>query len=143
MADPRNTVDFEGIGDRVTATFIADNSTITYATETARSAVVGLAVNLSASKTVQLAGDGEAVLGAIEKVEEDGKVTVHMAPVVTFIGGASATLTPGSRIVGDLGGGGGTGKGYIQTMGATTGASLVGRGMILDAADTGSVKVAL
>lgn len=143
MADPRNTVGFEGLEPRQTMTCIADNSTITYSTEALRAAVVGLAVNLSASKTVQLAGDGEAVLGVIEKVEADGKVTVHTGPVVRFKGGASATLTAGSRIVGDLGTTAASSKGYIQTMPATTAGSLVGRGMILDAADTAAVQVRL
>jgi hypothetical protein len=138
MPDPRNVVDFEGLEPRQTATFIADNVTILYNTEAARAAAVGLAVNMSASQTVQLAGDGETVIGAIEKVEADGKVTVHTGPFVTFKGGTAAVLTPGTRIVGDLLV---AAKGYIQTMAATTAQSMTGRGAIVDASDTASVKV--
>jgi hypothetical protein len=47
-------------------------------------------------------------------------------------------LTPGTRIVGDLLV---AAKGYIQTMAATTAQSMTGRGAIVDASDTASVKV--
>jgi hypothetical protein len=61
MADPRNTIDWEGLGKEAEP-FIIDASTITYdATQVLGSAQVGLAVTLSAAKTVALTADGDAV----------------------------------------------------------------------------------
>lgn len=138
MADPRSTVDFTDI-DAEYATFIIDNSTIVYsATQVGGSAQVGLAVNLSASKTVQLADDATRVLGTLIKVEADNKATVQISGVMTMKGGTGATLTPGTPVYGDLLS---AAKGYIQTCPTTTAAAPLGRGMILDAADTNAVKV--
>lgn len=142
MANPRNTVDFTDI-DGPTATFIIDNSTITYdATQAGGSASVGLAVNLSASKTVRLVSDAEGVLGRLELVEADNKATVRFQGVVKLPGGASATLTPGSKVVGALGAS--SAKGYIRSVAAATLAEVaVAGGKILDAGTTTAVAVLL
>lgn len=141
MANPRSTVDFSGIKP-LNITCVADNSTVTFdRDEEGGSAQVGLAVNLSASKTIQLAGDGEVVLGVLLSVEPDGMCTVQVGGVATFKGGTSATLTPGTKIVGDLLS---AAEGYIQTVGTgSVGALAPGRGVILDASDTNAVKVLL
>ena len=109
MTDPRLDVSFEGIGAEH-ASYEVDNSTITYdATQDGGSDQVGLAVNLSAGKTVQLVGDGEVVLGKLVKVEPDGIANVQTGGYVTLPGGEGATLTPGKKIVGDLA----VGKGVV------------------------------
>lgn len=140
MANPRNTVDFTDLEPLLRATFIIDNSTITYSATTAGgSAAVGLAVNLSASKTVRLVSDAEPVLGQLISVEPDLKCTVQLGPVVTLPGGTSATLTPGSKIVGALLV---AAKGYIRSVAPATLAEVaVAKGEILDAATTTAVKV--
>lgn len=140
MANPRNTVAYDDIRP-VRATFIVDGTTITFdRDEDGGSAQVGLAVNLSASKTVQLVGDAEPVLGQLELVEPDGKCTVRIGGVLTLKGGDSATLTPGSKIVGDLGAA--SAEGYVRSVAAATLAEVaVARGEILDAADATAVQV--
>jgi hypothetical protein len=134
-------VDFSEIKP-VRITCVADGSTVTFdRTQAGGSAQVGLAVNLSASKTIQTAGDGERILGVLLNVEPDGMCTVQVGGVATFKGGTSATLTPGSAIVGDLLS---AAEGYIQTVGTgSVAAGIAGRGMILDASDTNAVKVLL
>lgn len=141
MANPRNTVDFSDIKP-LNLTFIADGSSVTFdRDEEGGSAQVGLAVNLSASKTIQTAGDGEVVIGVLLSVEPDGTCTVQVGGVATFKGGTSATLTPGTAIVGDLLS---SAEGYIQTAGTgSVAAAAAGRGRILDASDTSAVKVLL
>lgn len=140
MANPRNTVDYTDIRP-IRATFIADGTTITFdRTEEYGSAQAGLAVNLSASKTVQLVGDGEPVLGQLELVEPDGKCTVRIGGVLTLPGGSGATLTPGSKIVGDLGAS--SAEGYVRSVAAATLAEVaVAAGKILDASDATAVQV--
>lgn len=130
MADPRNDVDFIGIGYRA-ETFKIDNSTITYsATADNGSAQVGLAVTLSSDKTVALAGDAEFVLGKLISVEPDLKATVQTKGYCTLPGGTSATLTLGEKIVGDLLS---SDKGYIQAVATGTAAQLGhARGAIVD-----------
>ena len=67
MANPRNTVDFTDI-DAKRETYKIDNSTITYsATEDGGSAMVGLAVELSADDTVALTQDAEQGAGQAPK----------------------------------------------------------------------------
>lgn len=137
MADPRNTVDFTGIGYEAQA-FLIDNSTITYsATATRGSAQAGLAVTLSTHKTVALAGDGEAVLGKLILVESDNKAVVQTGGYCTLPGGTSATLTVGTKIVGDLLV---SAKGYIQTVSTQ---DTVSRGVIVDSGTTTAVVVKL
>lgn len=141
MADPRNDVDFTGIGYRA-ETFKIDNSTITYsATADKGSAQVGLAVTLSADKTVALAGDAEFVLGKLISVDSDLKAEVQTKGYCTLPGGTSATLTLGEKIVGDLSS---SDKGYIQAVATGTAAQLGhARGVIIDNDTTTAVVVDL
>jgi len=137
MADPRNTVAFDGIGYEA-QTFLIDDSTITYsATEANGSAQVGLAVTLSTHATVALAADGEFILGKLIKVESDDKAVVQTGGFMTLPGGTSATLTPGLKIVGDLLV---AAKGYIRVV-ATE--DTVSRGFIVDSSTTTAVVVKL
>jgi len=141
MADPRNAVAFEGIGYEA-QTFLIDNSTITYSATAANgSAQAGLAVAFSASKTVELAGDGEEIVGKLITVESDNKAVVQTGGYMTLPAGTSATLTPGKKIVGDLLV---SAEGYIREVATATAAELgVARGMIVDAGTTTAVVVKL
>ena len=140
MADPRLTYDYTDIKP-VLMSFAADG-TITYDRTLAKgSAQAGLAVTMSASKQVSTAADAEGIAGVIDHVEADGTVVVQVGGVATMKGGTGATLTPGSKIVGDLGGGGAA-EGYIRSVAAATLAEVaVARGTILDASDATAVKV--
>lgn len=142
MADPRLDVKFPGIKPEY-VTFKIDNSTITYsATVDNGSSQVGLAVGLSAAETVELVGDGEEVVGKLIEVSSDNYCVVQVAGWMTLPGGASATLTLGTKIVGDLGAA--SAEGYIRTVDTSTAAELgVARGMIVDAGTTTAVVVRL
>jgi hypothetical protein len=131
MADPRNTIDWEGIGKEAEP-FIIDGSTITYdATQVLGSAQVGLAVTLSAAKTVALTADGDAVIGKLLQVESDGKCAVQTEGWCQLPGGTGATLTLGTKVVGALLV---AAKGYIRTAASGTATELVkARGVIGDA----------
>lgn len=144
MSDPRNDVRFDGIG-YMAETYKIDNSTITYdETEVGGSAEVDYAVTLSADSTVALVGDGELVLGKLIKVESDGKAVVQTCGYMTLPAGTGATLTLGEKIVGDLGGGGGTDKGYIRAVATGTAAELGhARGAIINNDTTTAVVVQL
>lgn len=138
MADPRDSVRFSGIGYSA-QTFLIDASTITYSATAANgSAQVGLAVTLSADATVALVGDGEAVLGKLISVEPDGKAVVQTGGYMTLPGGDGATLTRGTKIVGDLGAA--AAKGYIQTVSTQ---HTVSRGMIISSGTATAVVVRL
>lgn len=139
MADPRNTISFEGIGEE-RVTFKIDDSTITYdATKVNGSASVGLAVTLSAAGTVALAADAEAVIGKLILVEADDKAVVQTGGFMTLPGGTSATLTLGTPIVGDLLV---SAKGYVRSAASATAAELlVAKGTIIDAGVTTAVVV--
>lgn len=138
MADPRKTTAYDDILP-INLTLAIDDVTITYdATQLGGSAQVGLAVNFSDDGEVQLAGDGEHVAGVLLKVEADDFATVQVGGVCKFKGGTSATLTPGTMIVGDLLS---SAEGYIQTAAAATGSIGIAHGMIIDATDTGNVYV--
>lgn len=141
MADPRSAVSFEEVGCR--KTFLIDNSTITYsATAVGGSASVGLAVMLSAGKTVALTNDGAAVEGKLIKVESDNMAVVKHEGHMTLPGGASATLTVGAAIVGALGAA--SARGYIRSAASGTAAELVKcKGEIVDAGTTTAVIVHL
>lgn len=141
MADPRNTVDFVGI-DYSAQTFIIDNSTITYsATATNGSSQVGLAVALSAANTIELAGDGEEILGKLISVDSDNKAVVQTGGYMELPAGTGASLTVGKKIVGDLLV---SAEGYIREVATGTAAELgVARGMIIDAGTTTAVVVKL
>lgn len=127
--------------------FYIDQSTITYsANEKNGSAQAGerLAVSLSDDETVQLAADGEAIIGRLEKVEDDqyGVVAQRYIAVVAvegkrmrFKGGASATLTRGVGIVGDLGAS--NARGYVRSPVATSNVAGIqesqrARGVLID-----------
>lgn len=142
MTNPRDTVDFVGIGYEAQS-FLIDDSTITYsATETNGSAEVGLAVNLSADKTVQLVGDGELVLGKLISVESDNIAIVQTGGYMTLPGGDGATLTIGEKIVGDLGAA--SAEGYVRAVASATAAELAhARGIIIDNDTTTAVVVKL
>jgi hypothetical protein len=141
MADPRLTLDYEQI-DPQFVTFSIDNSTITYSATTAGgSAAVGKAVKLSGNATIALTTDGSHVLGKLVLVEWDGKATVQTGGFVKLPSGASATLTVGKAIVGDLDG---STAGYIREVATGTAAELgVQKGTIIDASDTAAVVVRL
>lgn len=141
MANPRATVDFEGINNhRITVPY--DNDTITYS-ETAAdgSASVGLAVTLTSSDTAALCADGEYVLGKLIKVEADGMCVIERG-YVTLPGGTSATLTRGKAVVGDLLV---SAKGYIREVATATAAELgvMGGSAIIDPSTTTAVVVYL
>ena len=95
MADPRASVGWEGL-EAEYAPFAIDNSTITYdATKANGSAQVGLAVTLSAAKTVALTTDGCRVIGKLISVESDNLCTVQVGGYMTLPSGAGASLTLG------------------------------------------------
>lgn len=148
MADPRSANSTrDGIAPRV-ATYKIDGADIVYsATETNGSAVVGRAVRLSASDTVRLSGDGEAVDGKLLKVEDDGFCSVQVGGFMTLPKGDGA-VTIGSKIVGNLLG---AARGYIRAA-AVAGATYAqaaaneserSKGVTTDIADTANVEVLL
>lgn len=139
MADPRADVKYDGIKAEY-VTYKADNSTITYsATEKNGSAVVGRAVTFSANETVQLAGDGEAIVGKLIEVTKDNYCVVQTGGYMTLPGGTSASLTLGKKIVGDLLV---SAEGYIREVDTAQAAELgVARGAIQDASVTTAVVV--
>jgi hypothetical protein len=144
MADPRLSTQVDGIDARFVSVKI-DDSTITYsATAAGGSAQVGLAVRLvpGTAQTIELVGDAEAVFGKLIQVQADGVATVQYAGGMTLPGGASATLTIGSQIVGDLGAA--SAEGYIRSVDAATLAEVaVARGAIFDAGTTTAVEIIL
>jgi hypothetical protein len=144
MPDPRSDVDFQGIGEQI-ATYKIDNSTITYdATKPngAAATMIGKAVTLSAAKTVALCADGDPVEGKLLAVSDDNFCTVQTDGYCDLPGGASATLTLGTTIVGALGAA--SAKGYIRSAASATAAELIkARGRIVDAGTTTAVMVDL
>lgn len=141
MPDPRNTVSFDEIARHYVGVPI-DNSTITFdVTKVGGSASVGLAVTLSANKTVALAADGNEVFGKLIKVEDDGVATIQDGGFMKLPGGTAAALTPGKKIVGALLV---AAKGYIREVATATAAELgVAKGEIVDASVTTAVVVKL
>jgi len=142
MSDPRLDADINGKHARY-ITALYDNVTITYsATTGGGSAVVGRAVSLSAAGTIDLAADGEFVLGRLVKVEADGYCTVQVAGGMELPAGAAATLTVGKAIVGAASAA--PADGYIREVATATAAELgVCRGLIWDASTTTAVQVYL
>lgn len=136
MADPRKTVAFEGIAANY-VTYKYDNTIVYSAEEVGGSVSVGLAVTLNADNTVSLVGDGERIAGKLTLVESDGYCNVQIDGYTTLPGGAGATLTTGTPIVGDLGAA--AAEGYIQS-GTTAG---IARGQIVDDSDATAVVVNL
>ncbi len=144
MADPRKAVAFEGIGAQY-ATFKIDNSTIAYDGTKARGAATTMldkAVTLSTDDTIALAADGDAIIGRLEQVESDNYATVQVGGHTSLPGGAAATLTLGSTIVGALGAA--SAKGFIRSAASGTAAELVkARGAIINNDTTTAVVVDL
>ena len=140
MANPMDRLGYEEIG-ALTVTY-AHNNTIVYDDqEDGGSAQVGLAVTLSADDECGLVGDGEAVLGKLILVEDDGYCTVQVGGYMTLPGGTGASLTLGKKIVGDLLV---SAEGYIREVATATAAELgVARGFIQNNDDTAAVIVFL
>jgi len=141
VSDPRATVVLDDVGEFEAYTFLIDNSTITYSSSQVNgSASVGLAVKLSAAKTVALAGDGDAVIGKLIQVFADNTATVQVGDILVLPAGNGASLTLGKKIVGALNAS--SAPGYIREVATGTAAELgKARGAILDAGTTTAVKV--
>lgn len=144
LTNPRDAVNNAESGAR-RKTYKIDNSTIVYDSTKANGAattMIGKAVTLSADDTVALCADGDAVIGKLLLVESDNKCAVQVEGVMTLPGGASATLTLGSKIVGALGAS--SARGYIRSAASGTAAELVKcRGWIDNNDDTTAVVVDL
>ena len=141
MADPREAANYDGIGYKA-LTYVHDDTIVYDVTKAGGSAQVGLAVTLEASKQVSLVGDNEEVEGLLVKVEPGGFCVVQTQGIAILKGGNSATLTPGSRIVGALNPS--SAEGYIKSAAAATAAHhVVSRGTIIDATDPTAVRVRL
>lgn len=141
MADPRLTVDTL-VGIKPTRqTFRADGTDIVYsATAPGGSVVVGRAVMQSAANVCRLTGAGARVLGMLEKVEPDGRCTVHTAGVVQLPKGDSA-IAFDDAIVGDTLAGA---RGYIRgVVKATLADVAVGAHRVINVADTTKCEVEL
>lgn len=139
MADPRAAV--SQLSKYRAKTYAHDNTIVYDATKVGGSTQVGLAVTLEGSEVVSLVGDGEEVEGKLIKVESDGFCVVQVEGEMTLPGGTSATLTEGSKIVGDLLV---SAEGYIQSAAAGTAAHhVVSRGTIIDSSVTTAVVVRL
>lgn len=113
MANPRNTVDFKGVGYRGLTYYIDDDS-ITYdRTQVGGSAQAGRLVAFvdADPSVVQLAETGTGILGVLVDVKEDGACTVQIE------GGAEITLAAAQDPnVGDfIGPGASAGLGYVVT----------------------------
>lgn len=145
MASVRTAADRTGTGNPDPKTYLIDNVTIVYnATLAGGTAAVNLlkAVSLSADGTVQLASDGEAIVGQLILVESDNKCTVQTHGTVFFPAGAAAAVTRGKTIVGALGAA--SAKGYIREAASGTAAELVlARGQIIANGTTTAVEVNL
>ncbi len=145
MADPRDTLGFQGQHAKF-MTFTADDSTVVYdEAQDNGSAQVGLAVTFTTAGdgTIKLTEDGEFVLGRLASVAADNKCTVQIAGVMKLPPGTGATITEGKAIVGDLDT---AAKGYIREVATGTAAELGRqRGFIIeDAADSdGNIAVYL
>jgi hypothetical protein len=142
MADPRNIIAFEGI-DEVFTTFLTDAVTIVFDQTLAggtAAATLNKAVSMSTDKTIQLASDGEGVVGKLFIVGSDNKATVQIEGCTSLPGGVSATLTVMTGIVGALGAA--SAKGFIRSAASGTAAELLKQnGKIWDASDPTAVVI--
>lgn len=138
MADPREATSLIGIGYEA-VTYPHDNTIVYDASLQGGSAQVGLAATLESANVVSLVGDGENVLGRIVKVEPGDIVVVQTHGHMELPGGDGATLTVGSKIVGDLGAA--SAEGYIRTVAASDAELAVAKGEIKDATTTTAVIV--
>jgi hypothetical protein len=142
MADPRNTVSHDGIGQNF-ETYSHDNTIVYDAAVAGGAAQVGKAVTLigETGADVSLVGDGEVVLGRLTLVESDGKCSVQIAGNCELPGGSGASLTQGGKIVGALGAS--SAEGYIKDAPASTAGALAGRHTIINPATATAVQVKL
>jgi hypothetical protein len=141
MADPRDEVAYDGIDAHYT-TYAHDNTIVFDATQSGGAAQVGRALTLVDDKKVGLADDGDPIVGELILVEVGGKCNVQDEGYVKLPAGDGAAVTPGSKVVGDLGPGGA--KGYIRNVAPATLAEVaVARGEIIDATDATKVVVKL
>lgn len=140
MPNPRKVVEMDDT-HFTERSYLVDGVTLIFdATANDGHAAVGRAVSLSAAKTVQLASDGEAVIGELVRVEADGIAVVKDHGILTLPGGNGATLTLGTSIVGALGAS--SAKGYVRSVNTAVAAELGKcKGRILDAADATKVKI--
>ena len=143
MADPRDQVDFEGIGQK-TATFKYDGSIVHDVTKTGGAVQVGRAVTMKGNSTVGLAADGERIKGKVIVVEK-GACTVQFSGGTTLPKGDGATVTNGSRIVGALGPGGAAGyiRNAVVGTAAVDGEDSKADHTVVDASPTADIKVIL
>lgn len=140
MANPRDDVDFEGIGVR-NVTHKHDNSIVYDEKQPGGSVAVGKAVKATGQRTVGLTTDGSDVVGKIIKVEDDGFATIQEEGGTTLPGGTGATLTPGSKIVGALNGGN---PGFVRSVNSAVAAELaVAKHEIKDSTTPAATKVML
>lgn len=144
MADPRkaNTNRIGANPVRV-LTYQVDGSDIVFEPTVAKgSSKAGLAVMLSGDGIVRLTADASPVLGKLLHVEPDGFCAVQTEGVVELPGGASATLTANTKIVGALGAS--SARGYIRSVAAATLADVAaGAHRIENAGDATKVQVLL
>jgi hypothetical protein len=145
MANPRAAVGHLDVRT-VRKSFKYDNTIVYDKTKPGNSAQAGRAVTLTGvtTDTISLVGDGERITGRLEIVEADGFCTVTTHGHVELPGGASATLTQGAAVMGDLGGVGGTEEGFVQWVNPATAAQVaVGRGEIINPSNAAKVVVRL
>lgn len=145
MSDPREVVRHDNNHAKYES-YAIDNSTITYdGTVAGGSSVVGRAVTLSGDDTVALAGDGEVVHGKLILVEVGNRCTVQIGGFCELPAGDGATVTVGTKILGDLNAS--SAKGFIQSAPETTAADAVKvaktRGLIVNNNTTTAVVVDL
>ncbi len=141
MANPMDRIGYADI-DLLTVTFEYDNTIIYDDEEDGGSAQIGLAVTLTADDTAGLAGDGDAILGQLVVVSDDGYCTVAIGGFVDLPAGNGAALTLMKKIVGAVNAS--SAKGYIREMNTGTAAENgKSRGFIVNNDDTAHVWVYL
>ena len=139
MPNPRNTTDFGDI-DNMQVTYLHDGSIVYDSTKANGSAQVGLAVQLTANRTVGLTVDATEVVGKLINVDGDGKCAVQVRGFCELPAGAAATFTLGGKIVGALN----TTGGFIRGAAAATLAEVaVASGRVVDSSVTTAVWVDL
>lgn len=140
--DPRARIAFTGL-DYHGTTYQHDSSIVYDGTLAggAATTMIGKAVALKADGQVGLTVDAEAVVGRLQSVDSDGFCAVQDQGFCELPGGASATLTVGSPIVGALGAAGA--HGYIRTAAANSAEAIAKRGRIVNNDTTTAVVVEL
>lgn len=123
--------------------FLIDDSTIRYEPEQPNgSSVTGRAVSLAAARTVQLADDGDVVLGKLLRVDQNGNANVQTGGYVSLPSSDGAPLTIGHKIVGRRDGSGA--RGFIRTAAADDANGLLAaRGIVIDSTESQAVIVRL